>query len=183
MIKNIKSEVRSNFLKSRRDFAKSHNVSGMSVVICKRALDYINEKGYKNVAIYYEIHEEVRTESLDADIEGTFYPKIKDNEIYFIKYGRDDLRGMPKNKWDIPEPIGNIVSLDEIDCVVVPGVAFDYDCNRLGYGGGFYDRALSHYTGDIIGIAYRFQVVEQIPFGPYDIPVNKLFTEEEEFER
>jgi len=183
MMSAVKKEVRTKFLKQRRDFTRDRNTTGIDIVVCKKVMEYIEKQKYKNVAIYYEVHGEVGTEYLGFHIENTLYPKIKKNDIYFIQYDRYDLRGMPKNKWDVPEPIGNKVSLSDIDCVVVPGVAFDYDCNRLGYGGGFYDRALSNYEGDIIGVAYRFQVVERIPFVPYDVPVNKIFTEEENFSR
>lgn len=174
MIEKIKSKVRSKFLEKRNEII---NIDTVSRTICEVILDYIIKNDYTNIALYYEINKEVSTEYLDQSIEETFYPKIKDNEIYFIRYDRNDLRGMPTSKWGIPEPIGQPVMLKDLDCIVVPGVAFDCDCNRLGYGGGFYDRALQNYSGHIIGVAYDFQVADCIPHMSYDIPVDILFTE------
>ena len=68
----------------------------------------------------------------------------------------------------------------EIDLVVVPGVAFDINRNRIGYGAGFFDRFLKS-TGSSckkIALAYEMQVLEQIPAEEHDIPVDMIITEE-----
>lgn len=82
-----------------------------------------------------------------------------------------------------PDPAGPLVDPARIDLVVVPGVAFDRQGNRLGYGGGFYDRTLpvirrANPAARLIGLAYGFQVVAQLPPDPHDIPVDGLATED-----
>lgn len=77
-----------------------------------------------------------------------------------------------------PRPAFPVVTPDQIDLVVVPGVAFDRSGGRLGYGGGYYDRllpALRHAW--LIGLAYECQVVGGLPHDPHDIPVDGLATE------
>ena len=70
------------------------------------------------------------------------------------------------------------VPLDDIDLVVVPGVAFDNKNIRLGRGHGYYDRFLSGLpnTTKAIGLAFDFQVLEDLPQDPHDIPVWKTIT-------
>jgi len=76
------------------------------------------------------------------------------------------------------------VSLEDIDLVIVPGVAFDKKGNRIGYGKGFYDRFLRSLRKDIpsIGLSYEFQIVDKIPVNDKDVIVNKIVTEKNTIE-
>jgi 5-formyltetrahydrofolate cyclo-ligase len=71
-----------------------------------------------------------------------------------------------------------IVPPDEIDLFIVPGVAFDQSGNRLGMGGGYFDRllALSSPKATLLGLAYEFQVMAHLPSGSHDIPVHHVVT-------
>ena len=84
------------------------------------------------------------------------------------------------SSYDILEPkkecIKN-VSIDDIDLIVVPGVAFDRNGNRMGHGKGYYDKLLSTTKATTIGLCFGFQLVEKIPTEPHDKPVNILITE------
>jgi 5-formyltetrahydrofolate cyclo-ligase len=77
----------------------------------------------------------------------------------------------------LPVPLGPAIPLPADALVVVPGVAFDGDGYRLGLGGGHYDRTLAEHDGPSIGLAYSFQVVEQLPREPWDVPVGALATD------
>lgn len=67
---------------------------------------------------------------------------------------------------------------DELDVVLVPGVAFDPAGGRIGYGGGFYDQLLPRLRGDCvrIGLAFDEQIVEEVPVQPHDSPVDVVVT-------
>lgn len=68
----------------------------------------------------------------------------------------------------------------EIDLVITPGVAFDRDGYRVGYGGGYYDRFLSNIPHvPAIAIAFDLQLIDQVPKEHFDIPVDYIFTEKE----
>lgn len=80
--------------------------------------------------------------------------------------------------YGIREPVSpRLIPLNEIDIITVPGIAFDHTGNRLGRGGGFYDRMLSGFKGSRIAVAFDFQMYDQIPIEPHDKPVNTVITE------
>lgn len=68
----------------------------------------------------------------------------------------------------------------EIDLIVVPGVGFDRNGFRVGYGGGYYDRFLSKYPDAVkLGIAFDLQLIDEVPKEDFDIPVDLILTENE----
>lgn len=69
------------------------------------------------------------------------------------------------------------VDAHEIDLQIVPGVAYTERGERIGYGGGYYDRYLVHYKGKTLSLAYKFQMVQHIPVEPFDKNVEKIITE------
>ena len=83
------------------------------------------------------------------------------------------------NKYGIPEPISNKVKYPDI--LLVPLVAYDKNLNRIGYGGGFYDRYIKKIKKNkkiiTIGLAYSFQKVKKIPVNEYDIKLDFIVTE------
>lgn len=77
-----------------------------------------------------------------------------------------------------PAPDAPEVSPESVDAVIVPGVAFDEDCWRLGYGGGYYDRLLPLLSADCarIGIAYDEQILPRIPAAEHDVRLDAVVT-------
>ncbi|MFH0834331.1 MAG: 5-formyltetrahydrofolate cyclo-ligase [Patescibacteria group bacterium] len=66
------------------------------------------------------------------------------------------------------------ISLAEIDLLVVPALAFDRDGNRLGRGGGFFDRVLEKFRGNSAGLAFDFQMLEKVPVEKFDKKVSQI---------
>lgn len=82
--------------------------------------------------------------------------------------------------YGIPEPITEREAQDEDALLIVPGVAFDKDRHRCGYGQGFYDRYLAaHQAHPTIALAFDFQVLPKIPADPFDVLPQMLITEKE----
>lgn len=80
--------------------------------------------------------------------------------------------------YTVKENLREFVSAEKIDCVVVPGAAFDVNFNRLGLGGGYYDKFLpTAFNAKKVALAYDFQLVEEIPVEPHDSPVDIILTE------
>ncbi|MBL0389204.1 5-formyltetrahydrofolate cyclo-ligase [Tumebacillus sp. ITR2] len=83
--------------------------------------------------------------------------------------------------YDIREPANqaDVVDLETIDLVVLPGVGFDRSGGRLGYGGGYYDRFLPRLKHQVpkIAVAYELQVLPEVPLEPHDTKLDVLVTE------
>ncbi len=98
----------------------------------------------------------------------------------------DNLNELELGMWNIPEPPkrrwiepSKQVSVQKIDLVVVPGVAFDRNGGRLGNGKGYYDRLLAKLKGkaELVGVGYESQLFDSVPMGPNDIYLDKVVTE------
>ena len=104
-------------------------------------------------------------------------PKIKKNsQMDFFQWSKTDPLSI--NKFGIPEPISRIVKYPDV--LLVPLLAFDQNFNRIGYGGGFYDRYIKKIKKRkkvlTIGFAYSFQKVKKIPTNNYDIKLDFIIT-------
>ncbi len=82
-------------------------------------------------------------------------------------------------KYGIFEPISGspVISENKIDVWLVPGVGFDTTGNRLGHGGGFYDRLLQKASGIKIGVGYDIQLVDKVPCGQHDQRMDIIITQ------
>ncbi len=96
-------------------------------------------------------------------------------EIYKIK----DLSELGAGYQNIPEPLLSKakIMLKDIDLVIVPGVAFDEKCNRLGYGKGCYDKMLNEKSSPAIALAYEEQIIDSVPAESHDIKMDKIITD------
>ena len=99
-------------------------------------------------------------------------PKVYGDEMKFIYL--DDLSQVAKGYAGIPEPIADgPVAQDGMALVLMPGLAFDPQGHRIGYGGGFYDKFLAKEPGHpTVALCYDFQVVEHLQTEEFDIPVD-----------
>lgn len=130
----------------------------------------------KTIYGYLPYNQEVRTvpmlqRALDEG-KRVAVPKCYGDEMRFIYL--EDLSQVEKGYCGIPEPIADgPVANDPTALVLMPGLAFDARGQRMGYGGGFYDKFLAaepeHPT---LALCYAFQMVDEIPTEEYDIPVD-----------
>ena len=72
----------------------------------------------------------------------------------------------------------NLVEPNDIDLLIVPGIAFDSEGFRMGFGGGYYDRFLQSFKGNTVSLAFQEQIVSNLPKEDHDIPVEKIITDE-----
>ncbi len=74
-----------------------------------------------------------------------------------------------------------LVEKENIDLLIVPGLAFTQEGYRTGVGGGYYDRYLQHYQGNTLSLAFQEQLVSSVPIEEHDIPVGKIITNKESY--
>lgn len=132
----------------------------------------------ETIYFYLPYNQEVRTvpmlEQALRDGKRVAVPKVYGEEMKFIYV--EDLTQIAKGYAGIPEPIGDgPVAEDPHALVLMPGLAFDPQGHRIGYGGGFYDKFLSqepeHPT---LALCYDFQVLPHLETEEFDIPVNQV---------
>ena len=176
-----KRSIRAQFLFERKSRPIESCVDS-SVKVQQRFLHSSMFHGAERLALYSPIHNEVATDAvaLRAIALGKtlVYPRIKGDALEFVKVVT--LSDLTPGAFGVPEPRGShLVAVEELDLIVVPGVVFDRIGHRLGYGRGFYDRALSACRKDClkVGFAYDTQLVESLPATEHDKTLSVLLTE------
>lgn len=133
------------------------------------------------VAMTLSFRDEFRTDAIlaSAFAEGktVLLPKVIGKEMRFFKV--DEAHPYVINAMGIKEPGEGAeeVELEEADLCLVPGRAFTLEGDRLGWGGGYYDQALSGYRGSRITVTFDAQVVDSLPTEPFDERIDLLITE------
>ena len=153
--------------------------------ITQQALALIEAQNAQHIALYVSFDGEISTEKLIktlwAQDKHVYLPVLhpfNPNHLLFLRYLPDT--PMLKNKFGIWEPklnVQNVLPLDELDILFTPLVAFDKQGNRLGMGGGFYDRTLQNWRNSSfipVGLAHQCQQVEQLPTEAWDVPLHRI---------
>lgn len=119
-----------------------------------------------------------------------YLPILSHRDAQPMLYGevRPDTR-FTANKFGIAEPLcarHQLIKAHQIDCLLMPLVAYDEQANRLGMGGGYYDRTLEftrrhalYHHPKLIGLAHHFQKVPALPFASWDVPIQIIVTDRE----
>ena len=140
---------------------------------------FVTTSQYKNAKTIYgylPYNQEVRTvpmlERAIRDGKRVAVPKVYGDDMKFIYM--DDLSRVELGYAGIPEPVDDEpVADDPTALVLMPGMAFTKNGDRMGYGGGFYDKFLaSEPNHPTVALCYGFQMVESLPTEEYDIPVD-----------
>ncbi|RLJ71343.1 5-formyltetrahydrofolate cyclo-ligase [Hydrogenivirga caldilitoris] len=109
-------------------------------------------------------------------------PKVEEDELLLLEV--NNLTCLSTGAFNILEPEDGIsVTPEELDLVVVPGIAFDVNGYRIGFGKGYYDRLLERVSAPKVGVAYSFQVLDRVPRDTWDKPVDIVVTEKEVIRR
>jgi 5-formyltetrahydrofolate cyclo-ligase len=176
-----KSQIRNKTLKIRKKlFDKDLKIDSDKFIsfLKKNRLNLKNFGGY--YPSNYEIDDLAILDLLEKKNFKVSLPIIKkDNQMNFYRWSRSD--PLRVNKFGIPEPVSSKIFYPDI--LLVPLVAYDNNLNRLGYGGGYYDRYIEKLekTKKIIkiGLAFSFQKISSIPIDQYDKRLDFIITEKE----
>ena len=172
-----KKELRRSIRERKRAMTEEEIVSRSE----KLGVLFAQSESYKNAKTIYgylPYNQEVRTvpmlEHALRDGKRVAVPKVYGDEMKFLYL--DDLTKVSKGYAGIPEPIADgPVADDETALVLMPGLAFDPQGHRIGYGGGFYDKFLAaepnHPT---LALCYEFQLLPELDTEEHDIPVDTV---------
>lgn len=179
-----KDLLRREFL-ARRDALSPEERARLSRQITSHLLSWPHFVRARRLLLYASFRSEVETYPLItwALEEGkeVYLPKtyLKPKELRLFRlYSLEELRpgafGIPEPPEENPE-----ISPEELELVVVPGVAFDRRGGRLGYGGGFYDRLFTQAKeARRVGLCFSCQLAERLPLEAHDVLMHVLVTEE-----
>lgn len=130
------------------------------------------------ILMYHSLPDEVSTHAFLekwGDRKSFFLPRVNGVNLDILPYDKSRLE---LGAFHIEEPSGDdLCDPDSIELIIVPAVAYDHSGNRLGRGKGFYDRLLQTSKATKIGVAYDFQLVEEIPVEEHDVPVDIVITD------
>jgi 5-formyltetrahydrofolate cyclo-ligase len=182
-LKQMKHATRREVL-ARRDALTQAERAAKSSAITERLLALPEIDDARTIMLFWSFGSEVDTspmiERLAAEGRNVALPRIESGEALPVTYRPGD--PVSETAFGAMEPsAGAVLDPGRLDAVITPGVAFDRSCNRMGYGGGFYDRLLRRARVDVATIAVGFavQLVDAVPVGHLARPVDIVVTEDE----
>lgn len=182
----MKKEFRKKVINLRKDKDKDF-IKHNSDIITDKLLNLDCIKNAKNIMLYLDFNNEVSTDSLIKKLLNlgkiVSSPITLKEERKLIPSQITDLKnGIQYGAYNIREPkpeCSPAINIKDLDVVIVPAVAYDKNCYRLGYGGGFYDRFLENLRKDAvtIGIAFDLQIFDEVPKEAHDAQLDYIVTE------
>ena len=187
----MKKRIREKLIKTR-DSIPPELKNEKELAIEKRLIALDAFQAAQCILMYVSFRSEVDTRRLLDNIiksgKKLVLPVVDDRHKMLKLHEVKDTANLRPGYMGIPEPgidVNRKVTLDEIDLVVIPGTGFDLKGNRLGYGGGYYDRLLSIESKQLakvghiptVALAFEEQIGEEIPAEPHDIKVDMIITE------
>jgi len=183
-IKTLKDSIRKS-VQEARDSLTEKARQEKSLAISRKFLASGIYKHSESILAYYPFRSEIDTRIIISDAlslgKKIALPRV-DGKRLGLYYINDPLKDLTGGSYGIfePDPKKCIPAHPAgLDVVIVPGVGFDRQLNRLGYGGGFYDRLLDHLSPRIpkIALAFDLQIMDNVPVSDTDLKVDILITE------
>lgn len=177
-----RQQLRKIMRKKRLSFSEQQQLSASQKII-QPALNLIEQHQAEHIAFYLpfngEISPLVLLEQLQFQGKKCYLPVLhpfSPQQLLFIEYqSQQDLEQNHFGIWQPKLDVRKVLPLTKLEMIFVPLVACDKQGNRLGMGGGFYDRTLSQHPNLIsIGLAHQCQQVEKLPLESWDVPLNYI---------
>ena len=181
-----KKEIRKRILEKRRALTPDE-VHRYSELICRRILESPEYAKAEDLCLYMPIRNEAEVtlliEPAKTAGKGVWIPKVIGEEMIFNAY--DEEKMVEDGPFHIRESASDLVlTPGEDTLIIMPGAVFDGKCNRIGYGGGYYDRFLEkHPECMTMAAAFDLQLVEALPAETHDIRPGSVVTESRRIDR
>lgn len=172
--KSLRKKIKA--LKSKISFEEKKLLSRNILLKLEQNKDFINAN---TVMLYWSMKDEVFTHDFVikwAEKKKIILPSV-DGENLILKEFTGIKNLIAGDMYDIPEPNGKIFeNRNDIDLIIVPGVAFDKNNNRMGRGKAYYDKLLKTTKAKKIGVCFNFQLFDNIPHDKYDIKMDLVIS-------
>lgn len=180
-IQELKKQLRKEVAQHKKQYsAQALAAFSFSAV---NILQSINDfESAQTVCLYHSLPDEINTHGIIEKFykqKNIILPVVVGDNLLLKPY--KGIEHTTSGPFGIIEPALYIepISPETIDLIVIPGMAFDRNGNRLGRGRGFYDRLLKTVKAPRIGICFDFQLVGNVPTEPFDVRMNKIVTNTE----
>lgn len=173
-----KKQLRKQIRERKKEFSLSEKIELSRPVFEKIEKEELFKEA-KVVLLYYSMDDEVYTHDFVEKHYKTktiLLPCVDGDDLILRQYlGIESMKA--GEQFGILEPVGKEFNdLEKIDLMIIPGVAFDKEKNRLGRGRGFYDRLLKTVNATKIGVCFDFQIVEQVPTEDFDVKMDVVIS-------
>ena len=171
-----KNEIRSAIKMLKKQHSKEE-LQAQSDIILRKLEQHPDFIKAQKIMLYSSLPDEVQTQAFIEKWrlqKRIILPTVVGDDIIQVELTAET--GFAIGDFNILEP-QNVAYTGDFDLIVVPGVAFDHQGNRLGRGKGYYDRFLcKHRTTKKIGICFDFQLVDNVPVEENDIPMDEIIS-------
>jgi 5-formyltetrahydrofolate cyclo-ligase len=154
-----------------------------SLAICERLENWDIFQQSETVLTYMPIKSEANLTLLlgRCPQKRWILPRIIPEEDHRMVFQPYDANRLVRHPFGMAEPAPDlpVISPEEIQLALVPGLAFDRHGWRLGYGGGYFDRFLKAFKGVSVGVVFQTLLLDQVPHGRFDVPMQWIITENE----
>jgi 5-formyltetrahydrofolate cyclo-ligase len=174
-----KSALRKSLLERRETMTKN-KIKLDSEIIADELISYIQEHSVKTIHIYYPLEQEISTIEviefcLKNKVKVVTSKVLKDKTLKHLEI--KSLKKMNSGIFGTMYPSPEVEYTGKYDLIVIPAIGFDHNKNRLGFGAGYYDTFLvNHKKTTKIGIAFNYQLIQEIPVEPHDISMDIIIT-------
>ncbi|MBN1648255.1 MAG: 5-formyltetrahydrofolate cyclo-ligase [Spirochaetales bacterium] len=179
-----KAEIRAATAKIRNNLPNSLRQEKSKIIIQK----IINHPGYKDASCimgFFPINSEVNILPILNDIikrkKKLVLPRTDFNQNIIVPYFVENISDLKAGVKGIPEPDKNWKKpyIENIDIIILPGLAFDKLGGRIGYGGSFYDRFIQIFKKKpfLMGVAFKEQIIDLVPMESHDVFIDELITD------
>jgi len=173
----MKAEFRAH-LKARRGAMQPESRAAWSQAICSHVTELLRRQRITRIGAFWPYGSEVDLRpAVAAHPEALwFFPRVVSTQPPRLAWGTEPLE---KGQWGLQEPTLAQHVLPPVQLLLVPGLAFDGNGYRIGYGRGFYDALLAQLPEEVltVGVGFEAQMDLPVPVDPHDLPVSALLSE------
>lgn len=179
-----KTELRKSIRLHNQEKLTPDNKARWSQAIVQRIQSLDSFAQAQRIGLYHALPDEPNLSFLLEEFhhkKELFIPRVEGDDIAFYAYtGEKDLDR--HGAYGIAEPTADMsaaIDPSSLDLLLVPGVAFDRNGNRMGRGKGYYDRFLPATHAKLIGITFSYRLLDTLPTDPWDLPMHGIITDSE----